>query len=34
MALRREDRRVRAAQVGILMRAYRENFPSEDGERA
>ena len=28
-----EQERIRAAQVGLLMRAYRESFPREDGRR-
>ena len=28
-----EQERTRAAQVGLLMRAYRESFPREDGRR-
>ena len=33
MALEREDRRLRAAQVGMLMRAYRESFTQPDGRK-
>ena len=33
MELEREDRRLRAAQVGMLMRAYRESFTQPDGRK-
>lgn len=33
MGLEREERRLRAAQVGMLMRAYRESFIQPDGRR-
>lgn len=33
MGLEREDRRLRAAQVGMLMRAYRESFTQPDGRK-
>ncbi len=33
MGLEREDRRLRAAQVGMLMRAYRESFAQADGRK-
>ena len=33
MGLEREDRRLRAAQVGMLMRAYRESFTQADGRK-
>ncbi len=33
MGLEREERRLRAAQVGMLMRAYRESFTQPDGRR-
>ncbi len=33
MGLEREDRRLRAAQVGMLMRAYRESFVQPDGRK-
>ncbi len=33
MGLEREDRRLRAAQVGMLMRAYRESFSHPDGRK-
>lgn len=33
MELEREDRRLRAAQVGMLMRAYRESFIQPDGRK-
>ena len=33
MVLERDDRRLRAAQVGMLMRAYRESFAQADGRK-
>ena len=33
MGLEREERRLRATQVGMLMRAYRESFTQPDGRR-
>lgn len=33
MGLDREDRRLRATQVGMLMRAYRESFAHPDGRK-
>lgn len=33
MGLEREDRRLRASQVGMLMRSYRESFAHPDGRK-